>query len=62
MRRIKNDEFIFVLTVEDIQEVARKTIGRELSDDELHRVKAGIEAGLMWYEVTEEAVREVVVR
>ena len=42
----KNDEIIFSVTVEDLQNEAINRIGRKLTDDELHMAKKGIKAGL----------------
>jgi len=44
----KNDEIIFSVTVEDLQNEATNRIGRKLTDDELHIAKNGIEAGLLF--------------
>jgi hypothetical protein len=41
---------IFVICVEDVQYLAKKKIGRELTIEELQRVKEGVEFGLDCWE------------
>ncbi|MCD6456678.1 MAG: hypothetical protein J7K81_07835 [Methanophagales archaeon] len=51
---------LFLLTDEDAQILAKERIGRELSYDELERVKKGLEFGLeCWEEVMITAIEEV---
>jgi hypothetical protein len=50
-------EHVFLLSVEDVQYVAREKIGRELSEDELEDVKKGVEWGLdCWEDVVGYAI------
>lgn len=42
----KNNEIIFSVTVEDLQNEVVRRIGRKLTDDELYAAKKGIKAGL----------------
>jgi hypothetical protein len=52
---------IFVITIEDVQNIALNKFGRELTEDELHQVKSGIESGLeSWEEVVSYAIRDVI--
>lgn len=58
---IPEGEVLFVLTDEDAHSVARAMIDRELTDDEMHIVREGIEAGLgNWLFVMRLVVREAV--
>lgn len=51
---------IFVICVEEVQNIAVKKIGRKLTDEELHRVKKGIEFGLeCWEDVVLNAIEEL---
>jgi len=57
------DEFIFSITVESVQEVAIELIERRLNETELIGVKRGIENGLLAdiHAVIETAISDVVV-
>lgn len=51
---------IFVISVEDVQYVAKKKIGRELTIEELQRIKKGVEFGLeCWEDVIIYAIDEL---
>ncbi len=47
METIQQNEIIFTITKEDLQCKAQEKIGRELTDDEIHIAKKGIESGLL---------------
>jgi hypothetical protein len=52
--------YIFVISVGDVQYLARKKIGRELTIEELERVKRGVEFGLeCWEDVVIYAIDEL---
>ena len=54
-------EDIFVISVEDIQHLAKGYIGRELIHEELVRVKKGLNAGLeSWEYVATVAIDEMI--
>lgn len=51
---------LFTICVEDVQSVAQWRFGRTLTDDELERVKKGIEFGLeCWWEVVIYAIQDL---
>jgi len=53
-------EDIFVISVEDVQYVAKEKIGRELTSEELEQVKKGVEFGLeCWEDVVIYAIDEL---
>lgn len=43
---LPNKQIIFSVTVDEIQEEAKKIVGRELTEDELYTAIKGIKAGL----------------
>lgn len=51
---------IFVISVEDVQYLAMKKVGRELTIEELERVMKGVEFGLeCWEGVVIAAIEEL---
>lgn len=42
----KNKRILFVVVEDDVQEVAKRIIGRELTEDELYVASKGVEEGL----------------
>lgn len=54
-------DYIFQIGVDDAQNIARQRIGRELSIEELERVRKGVEFGLelSWDVVLKTAIDEV---
>ena len=54
-------EYIFQVGIDDAQYLAREKIGRELTIEELERVRKGVEFGLeCWEEVLICAIQDVV--
>ncbi|MBC8175396.1 MAG: hypothetical protein H8E82_07065 [Candidatus Marinimicrobia bacterium] len=58
MKSMKN---IFKITVDDVQYISRKKIGRNLTIEELEKVQKGVEFGLelSWMEVIEDSIDEL---
>jgi hypothetical protein len=53
-------ENIFTVPVEDTQHLAKETIGRKLTIEELEQVKKGVEFGLeYWEDVVITAIKEL---
>jgi hypothetical protein len=51
---------IFVISVEDVQYLAKEKIGRKLTIEELEQVQRGVEFGLeCWQNVAEDAIVEL---
>ncbi|MBL7155205.1 MAG: hypothetical protein ISS88_01730 [Candidatus Portnoybacteria bacterium] len=51
---------LFVITAEDVQYLANKKLGRDLTYDELERVQKGLEFGLeCWEDVVIFAIDEL---
>lgn len=47
MNTIQSNAILLSITVEDVQAEALDKIGRELTDDEIHIAKKGLESGLL---------------
>jgi hypothetical protein len=57
----ETDRHLFYIGVDDVQHIASKLIGRQLTDSELDRVKDGVDAGLVdWEYVVKEAIRNTI--
>ena len=55
--KLEEDEIIFALTVADVQELARRKLGRTLDFYEMHSVKKGVEWGLdYWDDIIKVAI------
>ena len=60
MNNISNKEIIFLLQTEDVQNEALSKLGRKLTEDELYKVKKGVEFGLdCWPEVVSYAIDDL---
>ncbi|MCX6162313.1 MAG: hypothetical protein NTV87_13400 [Ignavibacteriae bacterium] len=47
MVKEKSQEYVFTITLEDLQSEAKEKIGRELTEDEIDIAKKGLHYGLM---------------
>jgi len=54
-------KYIFTISLDDVQYLAKEKIGRKLNYDELEQVKKGVEFGLepCWEEVVITAIEEI---
>jgi len=57
-----NNEIVYSLNIEDIQTVATQEIERELTDDEIEKIKDLIAEKISWYDATAAAIDELIVR
>ena len=52
---------LYIISVEDAQIIAKRVVGRELTKDELNKVKKGIEWGLEgWTTIVRTAIENAV--
>jgi len=49
-------KIIFSICEEDVQSVARNKLKRSLNEEELYKVKKGIQSAIMWEEIAEAAI------
>lgn len=52
------NKFIYSLDIEDIQDVAQQEIGRDLSTQEIKKVKGSIEKKIKWYDAIADSISE----
>ncbi|MBV6442305.1 MAG: hypothetical protein DYG98_18980 [Haliscomenobacteraceae bacterium CHB4] len=52
------NSIIYLLTVEDIQNVANQELGRNLTSDEIEKIKDVIAEKIKWFDVIAEAINE----
>lgn len=55
---MKNNSIIYSLTVEDIQTVALQEIERNLSFEEIEKIKNSFEGKINWYEAIADSINE----
>ena len=51
-------ETIYKLTIEDIQNVAQQEIGRDLTSDEIRKVRVSIPDKIKWYDAIADSISE----
>lgn len=54
-----DSNIFYVLTIEDIQNVAEESLQRNLSDDEVLRVIPFVENHIPWHDIIDEAIHQV---
>ncbi|HXI22567.1 MAG TPA: hypothetical protein VNG71_01750 [Pyrinomonadaceae bacterium] len=55
---MKDEDIIYSLAIEDIQNVAKESLGRNLSEDEVKTVVQVVENRIPWYEIIDDAITE----
>lgn len=56
--KLEEDEIIYAITIADIQEIANNILGRDLTFDEMYRVRKGVEWGFFDWDVVVKAAIE----
>ena len=54
------NETIYVLVKEDIQNVAHQEIGRDLTSDEIQKIKDSIADKIDWYDAIADTINETI--
>ncbi len=62
MKKKKEEEPFYYLTIEDIQEVADQELDRELTPEEIKLVQDRVGDYISWYDAIALAIDEMVVR
>lgn len=52
------NETIFILTIEDIQNVSQQEIGRDLTSNEIQKIRVGIADKIKWYDAIADSISE----
>lgn len=60
MRNNNSKEVIYELIVDDIQTVAQEVIDRDLSEEEIAKIKALIGEKINWFDVVEDIINEII--
>jgi hypothetical protein len=55
---MKNDNIIYSLTIEDIQIVANHELGRDLTSNEIEKIKDTVAEKLLWYDAIADSIIE----
>lgn len=58
----KKSPIVYSINVDDIQEVARQMLDRELTLEEIELVESRVGANISWFDAIELAIEELVVR
>jgi hypothetical protein len=58
---MKLKSVIYSLTVEDVQEVANQELGRDLTDNEIKKIKDIIAEKITWYDAILDTINEKIV-
>lgn len=52
------NETIYILSKNDIQNVAQQEIGRDLTSDEIQKIKESISEKINWYDAIADSISE----
>ena len=55
---MKSSKIIYLLTIEDVQTVANDEIGRNLSANEIEKIKDSIAEKINWYDAIAYSINE----
>lgn len=56
--RMKKNKIIYSLNEEDIQTVSNQELGRDLSHEEIEKIKDAIAEKINWYDAIADAINE----
>ena len=54
-----NSEIFYYLNIDDIQEVANQELERDLTDEEIEKIKDRIAENVNWYDAISSAISEL---
>ncbi len=60
MKSQKKNTVFYSLNEQDIQHVAKRVVKRKLDDMEIESVKRVISSNISWYEITKDAIHEII--
>jgi hypothetical protein len=58
---MRKKHVIYSLSAEDIQNVANQELGRDLSSNEIEKIKDAIAEKINWYDAIAHAISEIII-
>ena len=55
---MRRNKIIYQVTIEDIQNVAKENVGRELTTEEIDKILDPIAAKMPWYDAIYDSIKE----